>query len=306
MTRGPIEDVVKRGLEFLLARQSEEGFWTDWQLPPGESKTWTTAYVGYRLNSPHGNGLGRAQPAIGRAASWLRAQEFPDGGWGYREEMGADADSTALAILFLSSQGLVLDRSYQRLLGFQCANGGFATFKPPDGFGAWVAPHPEVTATVVAALMTRYGQGASCVDAGIEYLLGNTAADGLWNSYWWDSRLYGTEATLAALRRAGRKVDAGAISRTLHSLRPQNCFERGLFMLSLGQLGCLPERDAKIAQMLIAAQEPDGSWPSAPVLRLTNRDCEEPWTKDWAGPLFADQNRVFTTATVLASLAAYD
>ena len=102
-----LTDAIDAGLEFLLARQSPQGCWTDWRLPPGESSVWTTAYVGYRLSAVRGGGgRDRVRPALRKAAGWLAAHEFAGGGWGYVEETGPDADSTALAMLFLSSQGV--------------------------------------------------------------------------------------------------------------------------------------------------------------------------------------------------------
>lgn len=38
--------------------------------------------------------------------------------------------------------------------------------------------------------------------------------------------------------------------------------------------------------------------------RVTRRDCDSPWDSPDPGPLFADPERIFTTATVLAALSA--
>jgi hypothetical protein len=305
MTPASIEEAAFKGLRFLRARQSEDGFWSEWSLPPGESRIWTTAYVGYRLASLRKMGELTWLP-LRSASRWLLAEEFPGGGWGYGVGLGADADSTALAILFLSSQGLAPeDRCYQRLLEFQCANGGFATFMPPHGFGAWTKPHPEVTGTAVAALITRYGPRAPCVVRGIEWLRSNTAPDGLWNSYWWESRLYSIESNLAALCAADVGIEAHSMLRALRKVPARNCFEHSLLIMSVAHLENIGEKladDATISE-LVSAQEQDGAWPSAALLRLTTRDCEEPWKREQAGPLFLDRNRVFTTATALAALA---
>ncbi|HLH44511.1 MAG TPA: hypothetical protein VKV74_16080 [Bryobacteraceae bacterium] len=294
-----IERAALKGRQFLISRQSEGGFWTDWQLPPGESTIWTTAYVGYRL-APFDSET--ASTALKRAAFWLRAHEFAEGGWGYREELGPDADSTALAILFLSSVGFSApDRCFERLLAFQRADGGFATFLPPGAFGAWTAAHPEVTATAVSALLTRFGAGERCVARGVEWLLENTAPDGLWHSYWWDSRLYSIEASLAVVRRADEAIDADRALRALRAIAARNCFEQSLRIMSSAHLG---HADEAGVSALVAAQDPDGGWPSSALLRLTDRACEDPWNREQAGPLFLDGNRIFTTATALAALAA--
>ena len=294
------------GARFLVARQSERGFWADWRLPPGESLAWTTAYAGYRLYSLGGDAGAMVHPAMDRAARWLRDEEFPDGGWGYNRAVAPDADSTALAILFLASTTVgVPERSYRRLLAFQREDGGFATFSPGAGLGAWTVSHPDVTATAVAALLTAYPRGECPVERGIAYSR-RAEENGLWHSYWWNSCLYGTEANLALMRRAGEPADFGASRTALGSVHPTNCFERALLLLSLVHAGWPPlEPEIQdIAAGLAAAQQPDGSWPSEPILRLTDRDCADPWERPEAGPLFADPNRLFTTATVVAALAA--
>jgi hypothetical protein len=295
---------LSRGLAFLLSRQSPSGFWADWQLPPGESRIWTTAYVGYRLSALSGSDKETTSAVMRKAADWLLGQEFPDGGWGYVEEVGADADSTALAILFLTSHGFSIEeRSWERLRAFQRPDGGFATFTPQGSFGSWVESHADVTATAVLALLKRTPSGGPVTDSdvarGLRYLRRQVTPSGLWNSFWWNSCLYATEANLLLSRRAS----AGA---ALASIAPKNCFERALLILSLlnaGSSADTPEVSQAVSA-LISRQLKDGSWPSAPILRLTDRDCLEPWTRSEAGPLFADKNRIFTTATAVAALAA--
>ena len=54
-----------------------------------------------------------------------------------------------------------------------------------------------------------------------------------------------------------------------------------------------------LVDQLIEDQAPDGSWSSPPMLRVTRRDCLDPWKPGDPDPLFRDQNRLFTTATVI-------
>jgi hypothetical protein len=66
----------------------------------------------------------------------------------------------------------------------------------------------------------------------------------------------------------------------------------------------------RAAEWLLAAQEQDGGWPSCPILRFPRPEVLAPW----ADPNFPemepgsrrdDNNRLFTTATVLQALRAY-
>lgn len=58
-------------------------------------------------------------------------------------------------------------------------------------------------------------------------------------------------------------------------------------------------------QWLVEAQLPDGSWPSVPMLLTPVPEVLVPWESDHPSShqAVADQNRLFTTATVVATLA---
>ena len=51
------------------------------------------------------------------------------------------------------------------------------------------------------------------------------------------------------------------------------------------------------------SQRSDGSWNSFPALRVTNNEIENPWESANPGTLHKDQNRLFTTVSVLYSLS---
>ena len=304
---GSLESAIRRGLRFMLANQLEDGYWSDWQLPPGASRMWTTAYVGYRLSSVPEPLSNLARLSLSRAAAWLAGVEFAEGGWGYNEEVGPDADSTALAILFLSLQGVpVRGRSYKRLRGFQGDDGGFATYTYEQSFGAWVTSHPDVTALAVPALLTRYGRIEKFITRAENYAIARIMPDGLWNSYWWNTPLYATEANLSWLARIKGSVPAATTRQTLLRIRPGNVFETALLVLSLLHLTCPPKHPVIVGwtNSLLDAQLSDSSWPSEPALRLPARDCYQPWAAREPAPVFADPRRVFTSATVIAALSA--
>ncbi|MBZ5635749.1 MAG: hypothetical protein LAO55_21685 [Acidobacteriia bacterium] len=275
---------VEIGLAFLASQQDASGFWQDWELPVGSSRMWTTAYVGWRLAS-----CGQAaKGTLERAADWLEANELEGGGWGYSESTGADADSTALGILFVHVMGRRAPASaVRRLLSFHRDDGGFGTYGFEQSFGAWTASQVEVTAT--AALALKAAQVApQAIERAAVFLRRRRRADGLWDSYWWTSTCYATEMTVRLLGEQARLEACSALRR----IRPLNSFEAALRSLVLcGDTGDLSR-----------GQDSDGSWPTAPILRLTHRDLYVPQGSDDAGPCFADPQRVFTTATVLSAL----
>jgi hypothetical protein len=195
----------------------------------------------------------------------------------------------------------VPDSAYDRLREFQRPDGGFATYVLSDG-SSWAVSHPDVTPFAVLALLTRFPADASFVGSAIAYATERATVAGLWNSFWWDTRLYSTEANLSMLNVAG--VDF-PVARTRDSLlceRPRNVLETALLASCLLVVDARPAA-SELLERLVSAQLPDGSWRSEPMLRITNRDCFEPWAGEPSGPLFADPKRIFTSATVLAMLS---
>ena len=95
-----LERALCLSVDYILGRQHADGSWMDWELPPGQSSTWTTAYVGGKLTSLDTHHRDHVCCATDRASQWLTGKMFSDYGWGYNEQVDSDADSTALAIYF--------------------------------------------------------------------------------------------------------------------------------------------------------------------------------------------------------------
>jgi squalene cyclase len=300
---------IDAGLDFLRANQDDAGCWCDWQLPPGQSRMWTTAYIGYRLSSLPGGRVGAIVDSLTRAEAWLRAAELPGGGWGYSPETGPDADTTSLALLFLRARGVPIgEDSRQRVRSHQQADGGFSTYTGGSSWGSWIQSHPDVTAVALQALsVTATSASSAELGQGMRYVREHARADGLWESFWWTSCLYATEAMLAFLREAVEPLDGARLMASLRTVPTPAPFESALWLLCLLHLGGAAGGLASDrAAALVSDQRPDGSWASHPVLRLTSRHVREPWNAEDSAPLFADDRRLFTTATVVAALAAYE
>ena len=301
------ERSIEAGIHFLLGAQAAQGHWTDWQLPPGHSRMWTTAYTGFRLATLPDPFRQLSLARLDVAAEWLIAAELAGGGWGYNEQVGPDADSTALGILFLHSLGIrPKSLSYDRLRTFQREDGGFATYTHEQSFGAWIASHCDVTALALPALLTAGEPCTGCLDNTGAYVMKQATPAGLWNSYWWQTPLYSTEAHLRWLVGRNHALPREKIRNTLLHIQPTDSFETALLLLCLSHLHhpCDACEVSGSITSLLHDQLADGSWPAEPKLRLPSRDCYEPWLLDGSAVLYADQNRIFTSATVIAALSA--
>ncbi|MEP6506544.1 MAG: prenyltransferase/squalene oxidase repeat-containing protein [Betaproteobacteria bacterium] len=302
-----LQQAIDGGRDFLLRGQHADGRFVDWSLPPGPASAWPTGYVGLVVaDLPEGGGR-RAAAATRAAAQWL--QDHPDAGdgWGYNDTVGADADSTAFALRLIVRAGLpVAARHVDRLLSFQRGDGGFSTYGRDEGMGTWGRCQADVSAACGIALLAL---GARVVPAArrrcLSFVATQRQPDGLWPSFWWRSPWYATHAALTLMTAAGVALAPLDSSCFRGDDKPDNPFEWALALeCSLLAAACLNRAAAALLSALLTVQQADGSWPSAPVLRLARRDCATPWAVADGGPLFADPQRLFTTATVLRALDA--
>ena len=228
-----LERALCLSVDYILSRQDADGSWIDWELPPGQSSTWTTAYVGGKLTNLDSHHRRRASSATAQASQWLIGKMLQDCGWGYNELVDSDADSTALAILFLASAGrTVPDSSYSCLEGFQCEDGGFATFRGRPDLGSWATSHPDGTPSAVLALTTKYSMTSQFVNRGLQFVLDKRTSAGIWKSFWWTTFLYSTERSLSLFEAVRLDIDLQVTRNTLLHTRPQTPFESALLLSS--------------------------------------------------------------------------
>jgi hypothetical protein len=306
MTADRTGRALSAAVRFLLAGQSADGAWRDFSTEPGVADAWTTAYVGLSLLTlPEDLRPAEWQPSLVRAATWLRGRMDRFAAWGYNSECPPDADSSAHAILFLRHCGVDVPlQAYARLLSFARPDGGFTTYLLPDAAeDSWGISHPCVTPVVLHALLTCLPAEDPRIAPSLAYIRSGQTAAGLWPSFWWGTPLYGTAVSLEAAVELELDFDRDRLATSLAALRPATPFELALLARCLMMLG-LPEAEG-VTESLLRSQEADGGWPSSPMLRVTRRSCFAPWQEPDPGPLHADPERLFTTATALRSLAEW-
>lgn len=294
-------EAIERGAAFLLSRFLPDHGWADFHLPVGSSTSWVTAYVadvwfritGYRTRPD-------LQDVSRRAAELLRQVRRPEG-WGYNERTPCDADSTALAVIFLRRVGDALPYAHQLFDRYQNADGGYATYSREDYGGGWVLSHSDVTPTVVRARYESYSEYG--VRRAVALIRSSRLKSGLWPSYWWHTPLYATATSLQTLKLAGRK---SAGDRGLLGIEPENNFESALLVQSLSHVGSQTPAAESLVLDLLCRQRPDGSWAPGAWLRVTDPQVRWPWLDPNAsGRRYLDDG-VFTTATALSAIAGWN
>ncbi len=276
---------MRQSIDFLLRHQDADGAWRDFRTKPGRSDAWVTAYIGLKLCRQEG-----MKSALDQAARFVLSARRREG-WAYNENCDPDADSTAHAILFLTSMGCQLHPSaYAALAKFQRPCGGFATYGhvPPDH--GWGRGHPDVTAAALRALSIQLAPEHDILHRGRQSLAGATQC------YWWSSHFY----LPLQLLLLGRDVPQHAHPQ------PTHCYDQALALEYAVRKGEPAERVQGLAEALRSRCLPDGSWPSAPILRITNPRSRASGDELFlASPIVADDRKLFTTATAVAALSAH-
>lgn len=313
--------------------------WRDFDTLAGPSSEWVTGYVCYATRLIECAEFDR----IGVLKTLLHRQRRT-GGWGYNHAVPTDSDSTAWAVLALSTANIarpsVLYRARGYLVAHRQSSGGFATYSDDDGIeryiqanagltAGWRSSHPCVTAVVLQALMA-VGEAASAdlICGGARFLAERQDDSGGWRAYWWKGHAYSTYHALRFLAMAGALPESAASKACALLERTQaedgswsgdgsggDVFATSHAVLALLLRPGVGGRAAaqRGAEWLLRNQEPGGRWPSAPMLRIPppmaeNPDPADSWRIDdrGTGVVVRDRAGIFTTAASLWALSVVD
>jgi hypothetical protein len=279
---GPVE----RGVRFLAERLGAEapGLWRDFACDGvSVGSTECVSAIVATLLAP----IPTARPIARTVVSTLLAHARTSGGWGYREDVVEDVDSTAWVILAAAMTGVTaspgLIEQSQRFLVAHCrTDGGFATYTPDEralltigNLPEWSESDTSVTCSTLLALATTGYHDDGIVRSACDYVARRGTAQG-WPSFWWQGTAYGTWLAVLALRQiADRRylLELGAAHSHLLSSRnsdggwgvddDSNPFDTSLAILTLDCLA-RPEDNGLLRQsstVLAAMQGADGQWP---------------------------------------------
>jgi hypothetical protein len=294
-----------RAVGFLTAALGQDDLWRDFSMP-GASDEWVTAFVGWALA---GIADERACSAAQRGLEALLARQREDGGWGYNRHCASDSDSTAWALKFLQASrraGPASEKATAFLLSHRLPDGGFSTYsagaqlrlddRPWNGPSqGWRSSHLCVAANAAGALpglltpLLRTGQ----------------SPDGAWRAYWWRTDVFATALAVDAL--VADESAAEARRRAVDWARRQAPLARSAFdrawlarILIHGDLSDL-DSARLILTGLVQEQGADGGWAAGAELLLPHPSRLD---RDERLIPYLDLRRLFTTASVLAAVAA--
>ena len=340
-----VSGAALRAVQFLRKRYAPGVGFEDYVVFSTSLPTWVSAYVGTSLmrwteceGSPNGADSRSLKAMLkGMAVDLIASQS--EGGWACNSSAPPDADTTAWVTGFLLKMGIeherVLKRGVEGLLSFRQADGGFATYLPNAlgrGFGGYGDSHVEVTAVALEVLI-RAGltTNGRVIETATKHIREKQEGSGLWQAYWWEGQMFATYYCLRALHAGGARLKDGLGAGLIASINERQSkdgswgaettgrslvFETALALNTLLLLGHdLADSDAarRGVAWLLNYQSADGGWDSRPMLRVPEGDDRDPWSRrEWkmdlangVGILVRDQNRSYTTATVLAALTEF-
>jgi hypothetical protein len=277
---------VESGVRFLTEHLSADapGLWRDFSLPEvsAGSTECISAFIATLLaRIPVGRSISRA------VASTLLSHDRPSGGWGYREDVAEDADSTAWVILAAAAAGVaaapgLIRRSQKFLLAHHRQDGGFATYNPVEqrklttgDIPGWSLSETTVTCSALLALNATGYDDPRITRAACDFVARRCTESG-WPSYWWRGTAYGTWLAVCALAEVGDGRYPGELEAArVHILATRNsdsgwgddgvsnAFDTALAIRSLERLAqpndawLIHESAAALAEM----QDRAGRWP---------------------------------------------
>lgn len=337
-----VSEAGRRAVDFFKAGYEPEAGFADFVVFDEELPFWVSAVVGCAMadwqasdKKAHSQSAMKILRPMARNLEGLVSEK----GWAANSHAPEDADTTAWVLNFLMNfykpDEPVIRRGMAALRKYQRQDGGFRTYLPDtigEGFPAWGESHVDVTA-VVLQVLTRadFEANRRIVNSGIEYLKRNLEPDGLWQAYWWDSRMYPTYHALRALRMCGDSLYKDGRERfikAINSLQNEDgswgqytvgknkAFETSLAIQSLLLLNRELASSAVIERAMIwllTHQGMAGGWYSFPMMRVPGGDEKQPWLRqNWKldlpngdGLIIRDQNGFFTTATILSAFSDF-
>lgn len=344
LSKNSLLNSLQSGINYVKSQQKNEGYWEDIKLDVGNSTEWVTGYVGYALMETIEN-IGKPPKNelefLDKAKNWLLKNEHKNGGWGFNSVSGVDVDSTSNCVLFLKKIGGITSININKIKNIYFENlneKGIGTYSikeikrekennnvnfslPLSGYAGWCSSDTQISAITIISVIKLglFDEKNIIIRGALDFIKQTQSSEGYWNSYWSNGKLLGTNYCVEALSLLG--VEGNRISKALEWLSKQQTmyggwnngdeeqitsYDTSLALISLMmQFEKYKPQIMKGIEWLIKNQLSDGSWRAFPFMTIP-----APWDETQINTpeilkAVADDNRIFTTATVLKSLSKF-
>jgi squalene cyclase len=336
---------ISKGIEYIKGQQNKCGSWEDIKLDVGKSTEWVTGYIGYALWDVFED-IGRLKienlDFLHKAKNWLIQAEHKNGGWGFNEVSGVDADSTSNCIIFLFKIGGLEAIDINKILNIYIENlnlSGVGTYSTEEikrekarnninfsipslsNYSGWCSSDTQISAITIIALTKLQPNNKinKIIQNALGFIVNTQNSDGYWNSYWSNGKLLGTSCCVEALSITGKENKR--ITMALEWLSKQQStkggwnngrgakitgYDTALATMTLMNMFNKFQKEIKQGvKWLLKNQLADGSWKAFPFMTIPT-----PWDETQINTpklleAVADDNRIFTTATILKTLSKF-
>jgi squalene-hopene/tetraprenyl-beta-curcumene cyclase len=244
---------IRRGADWILARQEADGGWGGIQ-PPWVYSLLALHLIGYPLDHP------ALAKGIAGLDGFLIREERPDGVHRRLEACQSPVWDTALAVIALRDAGVpATDPAVVQASGWLVAEevrvpGDWAVRRPHLPPGGWAFEfandnYPDVDDTAEIVMALRYGapEAAGPIERGVRWAEGMQSRDGGWGAF--DADNTRTLATKLPFCDFGAVIDPPSADVTAHTVE----------MLATEGRAATPACRRGV-DWLLAHQERDGSW----------------------------------------------
>lgn len=300
-----ISGAVEKAIAYLTKTQHSSGYWTDFWLKAGTSDAWVTAYTALMLSEvaaqlPSSSRLAAqfANDCANRAADWLLDGAGPRLSWGYNATTAPDADTTAWAISLLAQLNRPIpSQALDFLQAHRSAEGLFRTYRFHPTEHQWAQPCVDVSLSVAYALLAANAWSLpQTVDYWERSLVPQQKATGEFSGYWWAQSQFPTWLAWRLWKALGEPDMPYSWPCELGDRLAANA----AFSQACHYLMAQPPQ-VELAH-LCDQQQTDGSWASAPILRVPP---SHQGLMQIRPVVNRDARRIFTTATILAAIAPH-
>lgn len=326
-----LQHSISLGVQFIKSKQQNDGSWREYVNQGGISNTWSTAFITSKI-SECATLKTFFEKEIPKALGFLDQNKIKKL-WGYNTTWIEDADSTNFVLISLRKNNIHIENEIlENWLLFQTPSGGFSTYTDKSYLltalddknildaNGWLSVHNCVSA-VSFYFLAQQNQENGSFKAIKKHFDVNISTE--LNSYWWTSNIY-TYYYLAKTYQILNEIDkVNYILSKISDVQNENgsfsdIYGENLFYSGLALEAMLlnptnnQQKIEKTISFLLQNQFSDGSWQNSNALQVPNAQDTEPNNIHFPIVTFGmnvrakEFNRLFTTTSILKSLAVYE
>lgn len=325
-----IQSSINDAVAYIKGKQNIDGSWREYVNQGGISNIWSTGFVTSKISGNNSLKITFKQEI--EASLKFLSNNTTNGLWSYNSTWIEDADTTNFVLLSFLRNDIKIDvgiiKDWQK---YQKSSGGFSTYYDEDylmkslddknitDVSGWVNCHNCVSAVsfYFLALLNQKNTSFTKINDYFEIDF-----EGKTDSYWWTNSIYTFYYLAKTYYLLGNFKKLKWIISQVEKLQSENGsfsdkYGENIFYTALSAEILLLDANAKLKAekailYLLQNQYDDGSWENSNALQIPNSNSIKPEDLLYSVSSFGmnvrskEFNRLFTTVSVLETLAIYE